>query len=448
MLTNWNMEDVKLVIEVPGDEDYIVTTDDSKNSDRFISSASVNASENGSSNPFGICGSRSYNFSIADVDDLLSPTNSQSKYYGKIKTGSKVKVYLLDTETGEWLPDGTYYINSIQGGFSSGYCDEVSMSCKDRLDNIGSKANPKMPCLRNITVEDFVAYLMNPLAKGTDWNIDPSLGSKVLLYGITVGEKVRDTLNALAQFLQARISTDRNDVIWIKDATKIYGKSYTLPYDIVNNAKNIYDSSTDYSKITVTYNVDGFKVTDVLLNDNSYSFQTGSNMAINNIKFLTKALSIQHIKLIYDRHRYKSTATIAAYTGHQDGLDGLVVNVEGEPIESCTLYVEGASIDKSTREEVKVLYAEDQGLTINLDIKYIIKQSEAQSLVNSLSNLINKMNRQITIKTLASPHIDLGDEIVLEDDDFTQTYKGKYRVIKYQTVHGQEYSNVLTLIRS
>lgn len=58
MLTNWNMEDVKLVIEVPGDEDYIVTTDDSENSDRFISSASVNASENGSSNPFGICGSR------------------------------------------------------------------------------------------------------------------------------------------------------------------------------------------------------------------------------------------------------------------------------------------------------------------------------------------------------------------------------------------------------
>ena len=448
MLTQYNLEDVKLEIEVSNSDPYVVTTNDMDNERRFITAASVDASDNGSSNPFGICGSKSYSFSIFDQDDYLSPNNQESPYFNKIKTGSKIKVYLKDTETDEWKNDGTYYITSISGSFNEGFCNAVNIYCQDKINNIGSNANPKIPCIKNIKVEDFLSILLTGLNKGTDWDIDPNLGSIVLLYGITVGDKIRDTLNALAHFLQATITINRDDMLVIRSATKIYGNTYTLPYDLVEDLSNIYNSAANYSKITINYNVDGFKVVDVLLNDNSYTFKNGTNTPIDNIKFLTKALSIHNIQIMYDRHRYNSSLNINGYQAYQDGMDGLSVTVSGDDIEQCTIYVEGASIDKSTRNEEKVIYdSNNSGTSINIEIKYIIKQSEAVSLVNSLANLVDKMTKQITIKTIASPHIDLGDRIILEDDEYTSSYKGSYRVIKYQTVHGENYSNILTLIR-
>lgn len=447
-MIRYNFEDVKLEIIVDGGESYVVDTDDLANERRFINSANVNATENNSSNPFGICGSRSYNFTIVDLDDYLSATNTESPYYNKIRTGSKVKVYLKDTETDEWKNDGTYFISSLGGGFSDGYYDEISLSCQDRLDNIGSRANPKMPCIRNIKVKDFIGYLLTDLVYEQDWTIDEGLGNKVLLYGLTVGEKVRDTLNALAQFLQARITINRDNVITIRSATKIYGPTHIIPSDIVQSLSNNYNNSTNYSKIAISYNVDGYKVSDILLNDNSYSFKSGVNTPIDSLLFLTKALSINNISIVYDRNMYDSIARIAGYYGHQDGLEQLIITVDGEDINSCTIYAEGASIDKSTRKEEKTIYTSDEnGLTISIDIKYIIKQNEAQALLESLSSLVEKMNRQIVIKTYATPHIDLGDRVVLEDDDYTASYKGTYRVIKYQTNHTGDYSNILTLIK-
>ena len=445
MQAAWNMEDIKLEIEVEGSEPYVVTTDSDLDDQRFISGASSNASENNSSNPFGICGNRSYNFEIVDLDDYLSPTNEKSPYYNKIRTGSKVRVFILDTETDEWVPDGTYYITYIGGGFSDGFHDVVTLTCQDKMDNIGSKANPKIPCLRNITVKDFVTIL---LGDDTGWEIDDDIGSKVLTYGITVGDKVRDTLNALVQYLQARITINRDNVLTIKNAVKVYGNEYTLTPDLVQSISNSYNSAADYSKIIVNYHIDGRKVIDVLLNDNGYTFKKGTNEPINGIKFRDKALSIHSISIKYNRHLFDSVLRLDSYEGYQDGIENLVASVAGDNIDSCTIYVEGASIDKSTRTEEKVLYqSEINGTVINIDIKYVIKQSEVNQLIKNLTGLLEKMTRQIVLKTNATPHINIGDRIILEDDDFTDTYKGTYRVIKYNTTHGEGYNNVLTLIK-
>ena len=442
----WDMEDVKIEIEIPGEDPYIASTNDTSD-DRFINSASVSANDNDSYNPFGICGSKSYEFAVFDKNDYLSPTNTNSPYYDKIKTGSKIKVYLYNKETDSWDNDGTYFITSINGSFTDGYCDEVNISCQDKINNIGSNSNPKIPCLRNISVEDFLGILLAPMAKGIDWDIDQGLGSKVLLYGITVGDKIRDTLNALAQFLQASITINRDNMLVIRSATKIYGDTYTLPYNLVSSINNSYSLAANYSKVTITYSVDGSKVVDILLNDTSYTFNAGSNK-IENIIFNTKALSIHSIHIEYDKNLYNSVAVISDFKAYQDGMIELDVNVDGDKIEQSTLYVEGASINKSTRTDEKVIYeSENDGTAIDVEIKYIIKQAEANALLNSLTELVNKMTRQIVLKTLATPHIDLGDRIVLEDEEYTDSYKGSYRVIRYNTVHGEGYTNILTLIR-
>lgn len=441
----WDMEDVKVEIEISDGENYIASTENED--DKILNNISVTANDNDSSNPFGICGSKSYELSIFDKNDYLSPTNTESPYYDKIKTGTKLRVYVYDNDLDDWRNDGTYYITSISGGFTDGYCDEVYISCQDRINNIGSNSNPKIQCLRNIRVDDFLGILLSPMAKGVDWDIDDKLGSKVLLYGITVGDKIRDTLNALAQFLQATVTINRDNKIIIRSATKIYGETYNLPSDCVSSITNAYSNSTNYSKVTITYSVDGSKVVDILLNDSSYTFKNGSN-TINNIIFYTKALSIHSVHIEYDKNMYNTVATITGFNAYQDGMTSLTVELNGENIEQCTLYVEGASINKSTRTDEKVIYeSENDGTAIDMEIKYIIKQSEANSLLNNLTELVNKMLRQIVIKTLATPHIDLGDRIVLDDDGFSEAYKGSYRVIRYSTVHGQDYTNTLTLIR-
>lgn len=452
----WNMENVRLVIEADGVEPYDISSDTSIYSDnrRFIENSSADAAENNSSNPFGLCGSRGYNFTIVDIDDYLSPTNTESPYYNKIKNGSKVLVYIEDTEAEDeehrWKPDGTYYITNISGSFNNGMYQSISLSCRDKLDNIGSKNNPKIPCYRNIKVEDFLNIIFSSigLVKDLDWKINSSIGSKVLVYGITVGDKIRETLNALAQYLQVRMVMDRSNVLRIEYATGTYGNDYELPYDLVSSLNNIYVSSTNYKDVVVNYNVDGYKVEDILLNDNSYQLKAGDNL-IEDIKFNTKALSIRHITIQFDKYLFDSSIEQKIYHGYQDGLTDLFVHVEGQDITNCTLYAEGMSIEKSTRSKTaKIMNDENSnGTSITLDIKYVISEAEASSLLSSVKDTIEKSSRIIVIETIASPFLDIGAKVILKDEEYTPTYKGEYKLLKYQRKDGINYKNKLTLMR-
>ena len=450
MLIDWNQEEVKIEISVTDTEILTISTDDSENDKLFISNISTSASENESASPFGICGSTSFDIEITDLDDLLSPNNTKSPYYDKIKNGTKVKVYLEDTETEKYVNYGTVYINDIQGQFSEGGPGMISIYCKDKMDNIGSQENPKIPCDKNISVNDFVGKILAGIQPPVEYSIDNTIASSNLIYGITVGEKIRDTLNSLAQYKQARITVNRDNIMTIRDAFGFYGKTYTLTPDSVAELSNSYRNATDYSKLSIEYNVEGFFIEDVLFNDNTHTLEVTDNNGkiIDDIKFRNKALSIHSIKIDFDNNKYKSTVDILDYKGYQDGLTELKYRLTGEDVSECTIYIEGACIDKGTRTKEKNLMEDtESGTSINLNIKYIIDSNEADDLLNRLESLVKLMSRQIIIKTCATPHIDLGDKIILEDEDFTPSYRGQYRVVGYKTIHGIGYSNTLTLVK-
>lgn len=450
MLTGWNQEDIKIEISLSDTEVLEISTDDSINERLFINNINNSASENESASPFGICGSNYFNLEIADLDDLLSPNNINSPYYNKIKNGTKVKVYLEDTETGGYVNYGTVYINDIQGQFSMGSPDVITLYCKDKMDNIGSQENPKIPCDKDILVKDFIGKVVTGIEPPVTLDIDESIGNASLRYGITVGNKIRDTLNSLAQYKQARITVNRDNIMTVRSAFGSYGKEYVLSIDDVDNLSNSYINSTDYSKLAVEYNVEGFFIEDVLFNDNTHTLEVtdGNGKIIDDITFMNKALSIHCIKIDFDNYKYKSTVNILDYKGYQDGLTELKYELTGENVGECNIYIEGACIDRGTRtDERSLMDSDESGTAISLSIKYIITKEEAGDILDALERLVKLMSRQVVIKTSASPHIDIGDTIVLEDEDFTPSYRGRYRVISYRTVHGINYSNTLTLVK-
>lgn len=457
MSNAWNYEELQATIYYNGGS-LTISSDDTLNNRLFISGASASASENGSSNPFGIIGSRSYNIQVVDIDDILNPSNTSSPYYNKIRTGCKVEMALKDNSVNPavFIADGTYGINNLSSSFSEGGVNECQISVNDDLSNLGSQKNPKLPIYQNITVYDFLHILFTSInVSDLEWSLDSSYTNQVLIFGMTLGTKVRDTLNGLAQYLQARITKDRNNIIKIYPAAHTSGVSYTLGYDLVNKMSGTYTRNTDYSKVNLTYNPNTKTIRDVILNSTNkvVSSESGYENSLENISFNKKVVSIEALKIRYNANRYNCKLTVDSFKGNQDTLEELIII--GENIQEgssnidvidCLVYAEGNVVDKNTSSVSYPSVENSEQNAINIELQYIIADSEAEQVAQNLYNLVMLMSKRISIDTFATPFIDIGDTVILSDDDY-QNYKGTYKVIGYNTTHGQDYNNRLEMIK-
>lgn len=447
---NWNGEPLKLVIKFDNNNLYTVYSDKyyDSNSNNFIKEVNFSLSEGNSKvNPLGIAVSNNINIKLYDENDYLSPANINSPYYGKIVNGVEMNLF-ISYDGASWEPYGTYYATAWSGGFEEGWHGIVNVSADDKLNTIGNMDLPELPAYANVEAGDLIANVMEGIGINTsEYTIDPSI-NKNMMFGIVAGSKVRDFLNNICQLLLARVIIDRQNIIRFVPALRVYDQGNELDIDsnYTGTLVNKNNSNIDYNKVAVKYLEGGSITRGSLFRDDSHTLSVGNN-TITDITFNHRALSIEQIKVLFDKNKYDSNIASMSYRGYQNGIQ-LDIEVTGEDILECNLIGEGLLI--STTDRYIVLDIDNStiigGRTYEFDTKQMMNGSTAQSIATELRNYISIISRNIVMSgTALTPKLYIGDKVVISNTD--TLYDGTYKVIGINLMFGENYSMDVTMIR-
>lgn len=446
----WKGEPLKLVIKFDKNTQYTVYSDKSYNSDsnNFIKEVTFNLSEGNSNvNPLGVAVSNSISMRIYDENDYLSPANKKSPYYGKVVNGVEMDLFISYDGT-NWTPYGTYYATSWSGGFEDGWHGLVSVSADDKLNTLGNMDLPELPAYANVEAGDLIANVMNGIGvKTSEYTIDPSI-NKSLMFGIVAGNKVRDFLNNICQLLLARVVIDRQNIIRFVPALSVYNNSneITIGSEYTGTLVNRNNNNIDYNKVSVKYLEGGSISRGSLFRDSSHTLNNGGNI-ITDITFNHRALSIEQIKVLFDKNKYDSSIDSISYRGYQNGIQ-LNINVTGDDILECDLIGEGLLI--STTDRYITLDIDNStivgGRTYEFDTKQMMTASVASDVATDLKSYISIISRNVIMSGSAlTPKLYIGDKVVINNTD--TLYDGTYKVVGMSIVFGENYSMDITMIR-
>ncbi len=448
--TYWKGEPLKLVIKFDSNNLYTVYSDKSYdgNTNNFIKEVNFNLSEGNSNvNPLGIAVSNSVSLKLYDENDYLSPANIESPYYGKVVNGVELDLFISYDGT-SWEPYGTYYATAWSGGFEEGWHGLVNVYADDKLNTIGNMDLPELPAYANVEAGDLISNVMAGIGISIyEYTIDPSI-NRSMMFGIVAGNKVRDFLNNICQLLLARVIIDRQNIIRFVPALRVYDQGNELDIDsnytgvLVNKNNN----NIDYNKVIVKYLEGGSISRGNLFRDNSHTLSVGSNV-ITDITFSHRALSIEQIKVLFDKNSYNSNIESVSYRGYQNGIQ-LNIDVTGEDILECNLLGEGLLI--STTDKYIVLDIDNTtivgGRAYEFDTKQMMSSSNAQSIANDLRNYISIISRNIIMSgTALTPKLYIGDKVIISNTD--TLYDGTYKIVGMNIVFSENYSMDITMIR-
>lgn len=154
-----------------------------------------------SSSLFNVIEPNSLDFTLANIDGIFSPSNENSPYFGLIKPGIKVEVYMSINDSDE-IPMGIYFVTdwniSDNGANASVYAsDDMMFILKGDSSCILPQSAP--------TYGEFLLYYFDQL--GYDAQVDPSLTQR-LQWGISTGN-INSDLSELSQATWSRCAFNR-----------------------------------------------------------------------------------------------------------------------------------------------------------------------------------------------------------------------------------------------
>ena len=141
--------------------------------------------------PFSNVSANELSFELANRNNVFSPMNTSSPFYGKIKTGIKVAVYMrivAADSTYDWDPFGVFYLSDWQSGFMG---QTISGTASDKVSSIINATRVKLPVYKNIQYNAFIQNFFTKL--GMQITLDNALSGQ-LRFGYHVLQNI-DFLN-------------------------------------------------------------------------------------------------------------------------------------------------------------------------------------------------------------------------------------------------------------
>lgn len=445
----WNGEPIKAIIKFSSADEYIVFSNVIyDNSGNYIKSINFNFNEGNSNvNPLGICTSNSISMQIYDTGDNLSPTNINSKYYGKIVNGVEIDLF-ISYDGVNWDPYGVYFATSWSGGFSGGSHDLVYVSADDKLNTIGNYDLPELPAYGNVQAGDLIGNIMNGIGISTDkYTIDPSI-NKEMPFGLTPGNKVRDAFNNICQLLFARVIIDHQGIIRFVPALGVYttGNEITIDSGAIGSLSNKNNNNINYNKLKLRYLEAGDISRKTIFNDSTRTLEDGTNV-ITDINFQHRALSIEQVKILHNQTDKGAYINSVNYKGYQNGIQ-INIDVVNGPISDCQIIGEGLAV--STTDRYITVDIDNStiigGSTFEFDTKQMMSKSYANNLAINIKEYISTISRNVIISnTVITPRVCIGDKLTIQNTG--TMYDGEYKIIELSIEMGENYNLDATLIR-
>lgn len=446
-LNMWdNSEIFKVVLEFDNGAKYTAISDNDQNNILESFDITETAAEL-SGNPVGIMAPNYANFKIIDINNLLLTTNTSSPYYGYMRNGVKVNVYMTSDNGTTWQPYGEYYTENWYSDKADGSYSVASLICTDKLDYIGNKDLPPLPAYSGVNVTELLINILKGIGlTESDFIIDPSL-SMQMLYAVAKGDKVRDALNTIAQSLLARIFINRSGVIEVRPAIPNKTISYIIDDIGAENIQIQHNKVAKYNKVKLLYNKVDNRPSETLISLNNVNINNGLNM-LNNLQINNNVLSVDGVYItttadeesniekirFIDYIAYQGGIDIAVYS---DSVDSFLANVEvvGKTTGVTDVFVE--SIIQGTDAKV--------ANTLTLESYVIQDEQTAQNYVNKVAEYLKTMRQEVVITGTLPPQLTVQQYIHINSED--SNINGDYLITNFNIADGSAYTTTITAVK-
>ena len=440
-----NNETYKAVLTFDNNATYTALTDNSETQVLtyldLTESSSLTAG-----NPTGIMEPNYLNIKIVDFTNNLLSTNTSSPYYGYMRNGVKIALF-VSYDGGAFEPFGVYYTDSWSSEKSDGGYSEVSLSCVDNLEYIGNKELPPLPAYSGVNVVNLLENIFLGIGLSReDFHIDETL-SLTMIYAVTKSTTVREALNSISQSLLARIYTDRSGVIQVVPAIPTKKIKWVLDDDFIESISIQHNKISQYNKVKLLYNKIDNRPADTILELNNITLKNGLN-EFKNLQINSNVLSIDGVFVTADADDVSNLDKVSfiTYTAYQGGIDVNVFSTKTEEF-YANLEVMGRVTGITDAFVESTIQGNDVKVanTLTLENPVIQDVDIAQDYVNKVAQYLQTMEQEVVISGALSSRLQVQDYITLTSED--AALSGTYLITHINIVDGEAYSLSATAIK-
>lgn len=375
-----------------------------------------------SSNPFGAISSNELSFRLFNDNGMFSPTNASGPYFGKIKAGVPVELFIkpvYDDEEVEWVQLGKYYVTGWDAQVTGTYADVVA---NDAWYNIFNSPMPNYPITRNTTYYDFMTDFFNLL--GTGVTVDEAIvGSVPFAF-------VSDTIK---EFLQELSAAALGYVTSSKDGTPLIGsftdnKPVRAVLTDANQIKTVSAKQSiirAYDGVELTYSVPQISAITNLVELNGLTLTQGMN-EITNAAFSSGPL--WQVSMV-DIKSNSDVVALKNFTATQ-WLISLLLECTIEAI-AADLKVYGKTIGLT-----EFALSDDAAKQLSISNKYIQSTEYAEYYKSILNAFVNNDAPLLSLSVRGNPLLNIGDKIVVSSTKYNLNYTGIVQRMNYKYAGG------------
>lgn len=398
-------------------EPLVVTTDDYLIDADLLDE--IGAEDN---NPLGAISANELSFSLYNDKGIFSPTNSDSPYYGKIKTNVPIIPYMKpkfeDGTEVNWIKMGMYYVSDWNATVTGA---TVSVTAGDKIQQVLAEPSPIIPVGLNKSQAEFFQEVFDAL--GYAAKISGELNAP-LLYTFTEGEQSA-FLQEMLQGAIAYCTCDKEGDIVVKPLNGSNQLRATL-----TDADQIVSVTAEQSVVKMYSGVELTYVSPQL---------TETIQLVQIREANVPAGTFTHNKVAFSKGPAKAITNICAITSDKEVT---VIDYVNSPWD-ITLITKNESTEQTTSDIIvygAVVDFVDTILTDNalniLKVKnrYVQNTEYATRYKEILEAFVNSDMPTLTLQIRGNPLLNTGDKIRVKSEKYKLDFTGILKRIRYKYV--------------
>lgn len=431
---NYNAEtrylEQKVVIHFPGITPLEITRDN------YLVTTSIleEAHSSSGSAPFGGVTSNEFSVDLINEGGIFSPTNPASPYFGKMRRGVKMEVFIRpkiesdnEEELYKWDPMGVYYVTDWNATVT-GLIAVVTGN--DKLYSIFNGDVLSYPIRKGISQHDFYADIFRIL--GLPAKVDESL-TEPLKYAYVV-DKVKELLVKLGISSMADCFCGHDGNIRVINLTADRDLRATITdADQIIDAKIEQALLSGYDGAAVICNAPQEGQIENILTLKELTVLSG-NTTVKNVALLKSPL----VRLCYLILTGAPNAVVSAAKATPRTLTYTTTNM-GVDCENCTLAAFGTFIETN-----KMSIADEGENLLSVNNIYIQTPEYAQIVYSHIKAYVNNVLPVLEIVVRGNPRLELCDKIRAISEKYNLDYTGI--LIKQEFNYDGGLSSKITLL--
>lgn len=363
--------------------------------------------------PFGNITSNELTLDLLNENGIFNPSNNQSPYYGLMKKGIKIELFIRPVVESEdlelqyeWDPMGVYYVSDWQAKVT-GLISTITAN--DQLYSTDGKDLTILPVCRNMTQQEFYQHIFDNL--GLSVEIDNTLLGIIKYAYINKGTK--ELLSELNTSALADCFCKHDGHIVVQHLTNLKDtRAQITDANQIINADIQQTIISSYDDVNVTYNLPQESDVQNVLSLKDVTIPAGissrKNILLTGTPLLKLSYSLIHGVL----------ARITDMSATPISID-ITTNNEGETTDNCSIDIFGTIL---MNNEVSIGSATDKSLL--LSNMYIQDSDYAKNMYNHLSTYITNKLPILELEVRGNPKLELGEVIQVDSDKYNLHYTG------------------------